>query len=92
MLDARNGIGDRDLPVDRSRSNIACPREGGDPSPVGSTLRQQEMDPRLQPAAEVYPERPLCGQSKGGGTERPKDGFIWNILWRVSCERSKAAT
>jgi len=28
------------------------------------------MDPRLQPKAEVYPERPPCGQSKGGDDDK----------------------
>ena len=32
------------------------------------------LAPRLQPLAEVYPERPPCGQSKGGNDEK-KEGL-----------------
>ena len=48
-------------------------REGGNPYSVKSPENNELIRLRLQPMAEVYPERLPCGQSKGKNLEEGGD-------------------
>ena len=67
-----------ELEVDKAQwtnsdhNNFVTPAKAGVhflPHQSCARMKAQVMDSRLPPEAEVYPERPPCGQSKGGNDE-----------------------
>ena len=65
--------------------NAPCPREGGDPSPVGANLNRSMMDPRLRGGTHLtegisQEMEDLRLANRHGVTQFPGFGLRLNLL------------